>query len=135
MPAVDLYRRADQDKARHSGMCNRGAQPDGGPERIAREEDRQRKPFGQIVQPNSHVADFASSFVVLSRAGPYAAKVEAQHRVAERVEHLRRREHDFVVHAAAEERMGMTDQRRIFCIGSTQIEQRLESTGLARKSD
>ena len=106
-----LHRRAQQDQRLHPRMRNRRAQPDGRAEGEARKEDRQRESLGQVVERNPRVGDLSAPVVVLSRAGSHAAKVEAQHRKAEAVQHLHRVEDDLVVHGAAEERMRMADQR------------------------
>jgi hypothetical protein len=86
--------------------------------------------FGiEPIESSANVIDFAVATVVLALAEPGAAKVEAKNGKSEAVQGFHGMEDDFVVERAAEERMGMADERGMAGVGRASVEQGFEASG------
>ena len=70
--------------------------------------------FGiQPIERGAYVLYFAVALIVFPLAQPRPAKIEAQHRESKTVQRLHGVKHHLVVERPAEQRMRMTDDRRM----------------------
>jgi hypothetical protein len=133
IPAPD--RRCDRDQQAGRGRLRR-PQRNERPEREAGDPGRGTRPALPTPVDELHcIGGLAAPFVVRTRRGTDATKIEAQRRYAEFLPASRQGVHDLVRHAAAEQRMRMTDdaERRRLACSRRLFEQRLDGAGPAGK--
>jgi hypothetical protein len=122
---------ADSNKGADARVGAGNPQSDGSAEGEAGEDEREMEFVVEPVEGGAHVVLLTVTVVMFASTQPGAAKVEAQHGQAERVERFHGMEDDFVVQRASEQGMGMADDRGVGGVGGTFIEQGFERTGRA----
>ena len=97
----------------HSAVFAADAQPHPRAKAESRQQDGYGgKLFRDKIERGAKVVLLANSAVMFARAQARAAKIEAQHGEAKRIERLRGLVNHFVVHGPAEQRMGMANDGR-----------------------
>src|ERR1022692_265472 len=99
--SIGFDRRADRNQRANVRVGTRSSQTRGRSEGEPGEDDGQRELMLQPPQRGLHVSYLTASLVVLAGAQAGAAKVEAQHGKAERVQCLHGVKNDLVVHGPA----------------------------------
>jgi len=120
---------AEGDECADSVVGVGGTQSDGGAERKAGEDDRQRELAFEPVEGGAHVFNFSDAAGVFAFAQAGAAEVEAEHRESEAIERFHGMEDDFVVERSAVERMRMADHGGVRRVGGPGVEQSFQASG------
>ena len=105
--SIGLDRRAKRNQCANVRIGTRSAQPSGRTKGKTDEDDGQRELIFQPSQRGLYVGNFTAPLVVPACAQARTAKVEAQHRKAERVQSLHGVKDHLVVHRATAQRMRM----------------------------
>src|ERR1035437_1572603 len=121
--SIGFDRRTDRDDCANVTVGTRSSQTRGRSEGEPGEDDGQRELMLQPSQRGLHIGYLAASLVVLASAQAGAAKVEAQHGKAERVQCLHGVKNDLVVHGPASQRVRMAHQSGMGRGGRSHIEQ------------
>ncbi len=128
---IDTALGSDGSSQRYQGADVRigttGAQPGGGAEGESGKDDWQPELAFQPSQRCLHVGDLAASVIVLAGAQSRPAKVEAQHRKADRVQSLHGVEDNLIVHGPAKHWVRMTDQPHVGSRGRADVQQGLQT--------
>ena len=92
-------------------------------------EKHRQMEFGiEPVQSRADIVHFTIALVMFPLAQSGSAKVEPQHGEAEAVEGLHRVEHDLVVQRSTKQRVRMTNQCGVRCIGRACVKQRFQAS-------
>ena len=123
--------RADADDRTNPRIRAGCAQSDRCTERESSEHQGQMVLGVKPVESGANIVDFAVALVVLTLAQSGSTEVEAQDGKAKAVQRLHGVKDDLVVERPAEERMGMTDHRRVRGVLCSGVEQGLQASSRA----
>lgn len=128
---VAIEGRAEADEFADAIIVAADCQADDGAETEPGKHDGFRREFGgKPVERGADIVFFASALVVNALAHPRSAEIEPKHGQTEVVQRARHLKNDFVVHGAAEQRMGMASEGDHRRVGSGDgPEHRFQATG------